>query len=346
MEYVEGETLADELRRRERLAPAEVVELGMQVCAALEAAHAAGLVHRDVKPQNILRARDGTAKLADFGIARSLDATALTEHGQVVGTAAYLAPEQARGERVTSAADLYALGIVLYEALTGRRPHEGESVPELLLRRERESVVPPAELAPGVPAALEAAVMRCLALRPEYRPSSAAALGRELGHVAQEAAGSDAPTLPADPTRVRPFWARPAGAGARRRRLGIGIVAALTLLVALALPFLVARWPDGEQAGERPTRIADETAVAGTTTTPALGQTQPLANAGSESRAEGPPSCADIERRKERIEEEKRALDAEREATQDEARRAALEERKRVLEEEKQALDEQKNLCG
>ncbi|HVH52010.1 MAG TPA: protein kinase, partial [Gaiellaceae bacterium] len=98
MEYVDGHTLADELKRRGRLPPAEVVGIGIQVCAALEAAHEAGLVHRDIKPQNILLRPDGRVKIADFGIARSLEATRHTEIGTVLGTAAYLAPEQARGE--------------------------------------------------------------------------------------------------------------------------------------------------------------------------------------------------------------------------------------------------------
>src|SRR4051812_4718484 len=154
-EYVDGATLAGELRRRGPLPPAEVAELGVQLCGALEAAHEAGLVHRDVKPQNILVARDGTAKLSDFGIARSHDSTILTEHGSVLGTAAYLAPEQARGEPVGAPADLYSLGVVLYEALTGRLPHEGSSLPELVLRREREPVRPPGEVIAAVPPALE-----------------------------------------------------------------------------------------------------------------------------------------------------------------------------------------------
>ena len=122
MEYVDGETLADELARRGPLPPAEVVSIGIQVCSALEAAHAEQLVHRDIKPRNILRRRgDSQVKLTDFGIARSLAATQHTEIGTVLGTAAYLAPEQARGEHVTAAADIYSLGVVLYELLTGRR---------------------------------------------------------------------------------------------------------------------------------------------------------------------------------------------------------------------------------
>jgi serine/threonine protein kinase len=119
MEYVEGETASDLLRRRGRLEPAEAVALAVQACSGLETAHQAGLIHRDIKPQNLLITTDGTLKIADFGIARSLDGTQLTQVGTVLGTAGYLAPEQAAGESVTAAADIYALGAVLYELLTG-----------------------------------------------------------------------------------------------------------------------------------------------------------------------------------------------------------------------------------
>jgi eukaryotic-like serine/threonine-protein kinase len=180
LEHVGGETLADELKRRGRLPASEVAQVGTEVAAALDAAHGAGLVHRDVKPQNIMRTQDGLTKLGDFGIARSSDSTVVTEHGTVLGTAAYLAPEQARGERVTAAADLYALGVVLYEALTGRLPHEGASLPELLLKRERDAPTPVRAYEPAVPTELESAITRSLAHAPEDRPASAAALGREL----------------------------------------------------------------------------------------------------------------------------------------------------------------------
>jgi eukaryotic-like serine/threonine-protein kinase len=184
MEYVEGETLADEVARRRCLTSEEVAAIGVDISAGLGAAHAAGLVHRDVKPHNIMRAADGTTKLGDFGIARATDSTVVTEHGTVLGTAAYLAPEQARGERVTAAADLYSLGVVLYEALTGRLPHDGESLPELLLRREQEAPTPVRAIAPDAPRELEEAITQCLARQPEDRPASAAALGVQLAALA------------------------------------------------------------------------------------------------------------------------------------------------------------------
>ncbi|MGH2998007.1 MAG: serine/threonine-protein kinase, partial [Gaiellaceae bacterium] len=119
MELVDGETLADLIARRGTLTELEATGLGAQAARALAAAHAAGLVHRDVKPHNLLLRRDGELKLGDFGIAVGLEGTRFTVAGTVLGTAAYLAPEQARGEQVTSAADVYALGLVLVELLTG-----------------------------------------------------------------------------------------------------------------------------------------------------------------------------------------------------------------------------------
>ena len=134
MEYVEGETLADLIARRGRLPAAEAASLGMQACAALAAAHAAGLVHRDVKPQNLLLGRDGVLELGDFGIAVGHDGTRLTLAGTVLGTAGYLAPEQARGEQVTAAADIYAIGAVLYELLRGEPARSVASLSELRSR--------------------------------------------------------------------------------------------------------------------------------------------------------------------------------------------------------------------
>ncbi|MGH3050137.1 MAG: serine/threonine-protein kinase, partial [Gaiellaceae bacterium] len=198
MEYVDGETLAELVASRGTLPPPEAAELGIQACRALAAAHAAGLVHRDVKPQNLLLCRDGTLKLGDFGIAVGLEGTRLTAAGTVLGTAAYLAPEQARGDQVTAAADVYGIGAVLYELLAGRPPRTITSLGQLGAS-ETYRIADVRELAPGVPAALAALVTRCLAYEPQDRPASAAALARELALAVPELATQPLPESPASP---------------------------------------------------------------------------------------------------------------------------------------------------
>jgi serine/threonine-protein kinase len=233
MEYVEGETLAELVARRGRVSPAEAAELGVQMCSGLAAAHAAGLVHRDVKPQNLLLGTDGVLKLGDFGIAVGNEGTRLTLAGTVLGTAGYLAPEQARGERVTAAADVYAVGSVLYELLTGEPSRTAGSLTEL---GSEDGVAPPDLLAraPDAPAGLVAAVTACLSFRPEDRPPSAAALARLLAPFASEA---ETLALPPDPAqRATEILARPARARAwwTPQRIAAGAV-----LVAAAIAGLV-----------------------------------------------------------------------------------------------------------
>lgn len=191
MEVVEGETLAALLARRGHLRPDEVVALGTQAAAGLAHAHGHGLVHRDVKPHNLLIGKDGVLKVADFGIARAAAATQrLTQVGTILGTAAYLAPEQAIGEDVAATADVYSLGAVLYECLTGQTPFQADTLIQLVTAQQQAAIVPVAELVPDVPAVLEEAVMRCLARNPAYRPASAGEVARLLAGV------SEAPTAP------------------------------------------------------------------------------------------------------------------------------------------------------
>ena len=234
MEYVEGETLAELIARRGRLPADEAATLGLQMCAGLAAAHAAGLVHRDVKPQNLLLGTDGALKLGDFGIAVGHEGTRLTLAGTVLGTAGYLAPEQARGEQVTAAADIYAVGAVLYELLTGEPSRTAGSLAEL----GSEDGFEPPDLAARVPTAppeLVAAVAACRSLRPEDRPPSAAALARLLAPVASEA---ETLALPPDSAqRATEILARPA----RRekpwpaRRLAAGAALAVAAIAGLVL---------------------------------------------------------------------------------------------------------------
>jgi serine/threonine-protein kinase len=240
MEYVDGETLAEVIARRGPLPPAEAAGLGVQICAGLAAAHAAGLVHRDVKPQNLLLGNDGVLKLGDFGIAVGHEGTRLTVAGTVLGTAGYLAPEQARGEQVTAAADIYAAGAVLYELLTGEPSRTVESLAEL---GSDDGFAPP-DLPIGVPAELVTAVAACLAVRPEDRPESAAALARLIAPAAAEAPTLSLPPEPAE--RATEILARPAGSD---RRWPVRRLAAAAALVTAALAGLVAALVLGSGGG-------------------------------------------------------------------------------------------------
>jgi serine/threonine-protein kinase len=240
MEYVDGRSLADELDLEERLDPVRVVDLGVQACAGLEHAHASGLVHRDIKPGNLLLNGGGTVKIADFGIARAAETTRLTQMGSVLGTAAYLSPEQALGEEVTAAADIYSFGCVLYECLTGRTPYVFETLAELAVKHRQEAITPVRELRPEIPEDLEAVVMRSLARNPEYRPSSAAALGQELAGSAPDdvtrplpqASGVRASEVRTEPLRPEPREAR---SRALDRRIVVGAVIALLVLAAIVI---------------------------------------------------------------------------------------------------------------
>jgi serine/threonine-protein kinase len=174
MELVRGRSGAEILRDEGVLELRDALSIVAQACRGLEYAHRNGVVHRDVKPGNLLRGEDGVVKLADFGIAKAFsDESSITQVGSVLGTAAYLAPEQAAGEQAGPAADLYALGVVAYQLMSGRLPYEAQSLTELALKQQRE--VPPRldELNPEVPPQLAMAVDRSLALDPRQRPASA-----------------------------------------------------------------------------------------------------------------------------------------------------------------------------
>jgi serine/threonine-protein kinase len=226
MEFVEGRSGAQLLQTEGRLGAATSVQVGVQACSGLEYAHRQGIIHRDVKPGNLMviggpagRTRQGaghdpptgemTVKLADFGIARAAEQTRLTQVGSVVGTAAYLAPEQARGEETTPAADVYALGVVIYQLLTGRLPWEGTTLAELAIRRENEKPLSPTSYDPNVPDELSTAVLRALEGEVANRYTTArefsAALRSGLAGIDPPIAASEATTrvAPADTAATR-----------------------------------------------------------------------------------------------------------------------------------------------
>jgi eukaryotic-like serine/threonine-protein kinase len=174
MEHVPGHSCAELLRDRGRLGVDQAVEVITQACRGLDYAHRNGVIHRDVKPGNLLVSDAEVVKLADFGIARATDQSSITQVGSVLGTAAYLSPEQARGEEAGPRADLYSLGVVTYQLLSGRLPYEASSLTELALKQQREAPIPLERLNPEVPQTLSEAVAMALALDKAQRPPHAA----------------------------------------------------------------------------------------------------------------------------------------------------------------------------
>jgi serine/threonine protein kinase len=269
MEYVAGPSLAQLLHRQGRLAPRRAVELAIQVCAALAAAHAQGLVHRDVKPANVLVGPDGRVKVTDFGIAKAAAATTLTGTGTVLGTAAYLSPEQAQGRPVDARSDLYSLGCVLYELLCGTPPFgSGADSPAVAVasRHLHQPPEPPSARNSQVDAALDAVVLTALAKDPAQRFQSAIELQAALEQVlAGEtvAAGPGQPAAAAVPTEPLPgLPARtgvlaattgPAVRDAGRRPAWLGWALPVAGL-ALAIGLVAVLWPDGGSppSGGRP----------------------------------------------------------------------------------------------
>jgi serine/threonine-protein kinase len=185
MEYVTGRSCAEILREQKILEVDDALAIISQACRGLDHAHRHGVVHRDVKPGNLLRADDGVVKLADFGIAKATEQSSITQVGSVLGTAAYLAPEQARGEEAGPPADQYALGVVTYQMLAGRLPYEATSLTELAFKQQREMPPQLHEVNPTVPTTLAHAVARSMALDVAARFPSALAMGEALRNGAE-----------------------------------------------------------------------------------------------------------------------------------------------------------------
>src|SRR6201991_5183371 len=182
-EYVEGETLKERIRRLGELPIAEAVAYAIEIARALGAAHARHIVHRDVKPQNVLIDEEGSAKVTDFGIARTLDEDGLTQDGRVLGTTDYVSPEQALGHPVSGQSDLYSLGVVLFEMLTGTVPFRGENQVAVAMKHVREELPDVQLRRPEVSSALAAVLDRATAKESERRYASDAELIADLEQV-------------------------------------------------------------------------------------------------------------------------------------------------------------------
>jgi len=244
MEHVSGQSLATILSDRKPLPVADAVRVTRDVAGALSAAHAAGILHRDIKPANVMIADDGTVKVLDFGIARKLDSTTLTQAASVVGTAAYMSPERALGETGDARSDIYSLGCLLYAVFTGAPPFGGEVAAVILHKQINERPQAPSQVRPEIPAALDLLVLAMLAKRPEERPQSAAdvrddlaGLSGSLDRRAESVVSEDpaASTAKIDRTAATRVLAAPAGWDHRRRALVMAIATGALALAVIAL---------------------------------------------------------------------------------------------------------------
>lgn len=214
MEYVEGETLTQMLRRERRIPWSKAIDIGIQICAALKAAHDAGIIHRDLKPSNLLIAHDGTVKLTDFGVAQVFAKDRLTVTGGIVGTAEFMSPEQAQGKRASKQSDLYSLGAVLYALICGKPPFTGDTAIEVLKKHQYGMFDAPRRVNPEIPSWLEEIVVQLLEKDPAKRLPDAHVVSRRLEQVrarieffeTETSAGtfdSDAVTLTGDESGAR-----------------------------------------------------------------------------------------------------------------------------------------------
>ena len=226
-EYVDGMNLKELMAQEGALSPREAIELGLQIARGLAFAHDQGLVHRDVKPQNVLLDGDGRAKVTDFGIAHAVDVDGMTITGTIMGTSNYIAPEQARGQPVDEQTDVYSLGCVLYELLAGEVPFDGDNFVAVAMRHVNEPVPSVREVRPDVPLRLDWAIQQAMAKDHGERFDSMADFAAELEACHAELDGDEGATMVV-PRAAR----RPRPRSARRRRLGV--LPAVLLGVALA----------------------------------------------------------------------------------------------------------------
>jgi serine/threonine-protein kinase len=327
LQYVPGRDLKRVIEEGAPLPPADAIRITREILSGLAAIHAAGIIHRDIKPQNVLLGWDGVPRVTDFGIAyesRRTRLSGLTNHGETLGTPAYMAPEQARGEPVSEATDLYAVGIVLFELLTGRLPFQAENTLAMMVAHVEQRPEPPSALQPGVPPELDAVVLRALAKEPGQRFGSTREMERALvdalinvrdGAPAAQQTTRVIPTRvraaapPADPGPTTPIpvpTPRPAAPAytppvERGRKRGGGWIApfliAMVAIAALVAALVKANGGDDDgngNAGAQPTRTATRTAgLVAVTNTPEPEPTRRVINRGSDPTATNEPEPTD-----------------------------------------------------
>lgn len=237
MEYVEGHDLKSIIMQGGPLLPERAVEIAMAICLALDAAHSHGVVHRDIKPQNIIVTADNQIKVMDFGIARTAGGSAMTQTGTIMGTAQYISPEQAQGRPADPRSDLYSLGIVLYEMLTGKVPFNGDNPVAVAYKQVREDPLAPSLINPDISAELEAVVMKALAKNPENRYQSALEMRSDLERCLEGAPVYATPVLPpGDVARGQTQAYGMAGPPPRRNRMAwIWVLVIAILLTGIAV---------------------------------------------------------------------------------------------------------------
>ncbi len=279
MEYVEGRTLREILKAEGPLPPRRAMEITSDVAGALDFSHRNGLIHRDVKPANVMITTTGAVKVMDFGIARALsdNAATVTQTASVIGTAQYLSPEQARGESVDARSDVYSTGCLLYELLTGNPPFQGDSPVAVAYQHVRENAAVPSSIAVAVPAALDSIVMKALAKNPLNRYQSAGEMREDLQRaldnrpVQAEAVLTDAdrtqiiaasnavpPQVPLDPA-AQDYDDQPNRAGAW---IWVAVVAALLLVIGLGAYLIVRTGSDKTHLVKMPSILGQTTAAA------------------------------------------------------------------------------------
>ncbi|MBE0429266.1 MAG: Stk1 family PASTA domain-containing Ser/Thr kinase [Thermoleophilia bacterium] len=260
MEYLEGQSLKEVIASKGRLAPPEAIDIAVQILQALQFAHEHQVIHRDIKPHNIVINSRGRVKVTDFGIARAGSSSRMTETGSIIGTAQYLSPEQAKGKAVEQGSDLYSVGVVLYEMLTGKVPFDGENPVAIALMHLSDEPAPPQALAPEVPDNLNAVVMRALAKDPRDRYRNAEEFMADLERCRRDLPVTiPAPVSDAEKTSVIPpaavgpgtettvISSPPDGRGSPRRKKWLWLVLGLAAVLLAAMGIMVLAF--GERAG-------------------------------------------------------------------------------------------------